>query len=371
MLRTPLRDWHHAHSGRMVEFAGWEMPIQYTSIVEEHTAVRQRVGLFDIAHMGRVFFSGPDAMSFLDHLLTNDVTKLKVGQVRYSLICNRAGGILDDVLIYYLERGIYMLVVNASNRRKILDWIEHHMEGYTLSAADETESRCMFAVQGPRAIDVLGGLTDVGLAEMKYYSVNVGKVAGANAIISRTGYTGEDGFELCCDNADAVRLWSALLEAAAPLGGMPVGLGARDSLRLEAKLPLYGNDLDDDHTPLEAGLGWAVKLDGRDFIGAAALRAQQQAGLTRQLVGFRIDEAHRATARHGYPVVDRTRTEGPTQIATVTSGGPGISVGGAIGLAYVPSALAATGTTLTIDCRGKDVPATVVAGKFYKRPSRR
>jgi aminomethyltransferase len=200
------------------------------------------------------------------------------------------------------------------------------------------------------------------LAQMPSFTFTNTEVAGVPCVAARTGYTGEDGFELACDNADAPKLWSALLDAATPLGGLPIGLGARDTLRLESKLPLYGNDLDDDHSPLEAGLGWAVKLEGREFIGAPMLRAQKQKGLERQLVGFKIDESARAIARHGYSVVDRGESVG-----TVTSGGPGICVGGAIGLAYVPARLAAPGTKLTIDCRGKAIEATVVSGKFYKR----
>jgi aminomethyltransferase len=360
MLRTPLRDWHHAHSGRMVEFAGWEMPIQYTSIVEEHTAVRQRVGLFDIAHMGRVFFSGPDAMSFLDHLLTNDVTKLKVGQVRYSLICNRAGGILDDVLIYYLERGIYMLVVNASNRRKILDWIEHHMEGYTLSAADETESRCMFAVQGPRAIDVLGGLTDVGLAEMKYYSVNVGKVAGANAIISRTGYTGEDGFEVIVANEAAIRVWEQVVAAGQAHGLSPCGLGCRDTLRLEAAMPLYGHEMDEATDPYTAGLSFGVRLNKGDFIGRAAIAAVAEQGHHPQRVGLEL--TGKRIAREGALLF-----AGNDQIGRVTSGTFSPTLQRSIAMGYLPSALAGQGTQVEVDIRGKREPAAVVPLPFYKR----
>jgi aminomethyltransferase len=239
------------------------------------------------------------------------------------------------------------------------------LRAHGCDVVDVSDDTALIAVQGPKAIRLVDDLAGGTLGRLTSFTFADAVVAGIACTAARTGYTGEDGFELACRNADAPQLWTALLEAATPLGGLPIGLGARDTLRLESRLPPYGNDLDDDHTPLEAGLGWAVKLDNRDFIGASVLRAQKAAGVTRQLVGFKIADDARAIARHGYPVVDRTAE--PHVIGTVTSGGPGICVGGAIGLAYVPSAKAAPGTQLTIDCRGKDVPATVVSGKFYKR----
>jgi aminomethyltransferase len=258
-----------------------------------------------------------------------------------------------------------MVIFNAGNIAKDLAWFREHA-GVGCDVVDVSDETSLIAVQGPKAVGMLDGLSGGQLSQVPTFAFTEAVVAGVPVTAARTGYTGEDGFELACRNGDAVRLWNALVEAALPLGGLPVGLGARDSLRLESKLPLYGNDLDEDHTPLEAGLGWAVKLDKGEFLGAQALRDQKARGLTRQLVGFKIDEASRAIARHGYPVIDAT-TRAP--IGVVTSGGPGIVVGGSIGLAYVPTTHAAAGTQLTIDCRGKDATATVVSGKFYKRPT--
>jgi len=250
----------------------------------------------------------------------------------------------------------------TSNTAKDVEWFRDHASS-DCNVIDVSDDMALIAVQGPKAIAMVDRLAGGQLGGMTSFTFGDAVVAGIACTVARTGYTGEDGFELACANRDAPALWAALLDAATPLGGLPVGLGARDTLRLEAKLPLYGNDLDDDHTPLEAGLGWAVKL-GREFIGARALAEQKSQGLARQLVGFTIAESERAIARHGYSVV-----QDKEPIGSVTSGGPGIMVGGSIGLAYVPTASAAPGTKLTIDCRGKDVPATVVAGKFYKRKS--
>jgi aminomethyltransferase len=275
-----------------------------------------------------------------------------------------SGGVVDDCIFYKRSDDEFFVIVNASNAAKDLEWFREQTRSLC-DVVDVSDQTALIAVQGPKAIAMVDQLAGGKLAALTSFTFADAAVAGVSCVAARTGYTGEDGFELACANADAPRLWTALLDAATPLGGLPIGLGARDSLRLEAKLPLYGNDLDGEHTPLEAGLGWAVKLDNRDFIGASVLRSQKANGLTRQLVGFKIAEDERAIARHGYAVVDRAAS--PAAIGTVTSGGPGICVGGAIGLAYVPTAKAAAGTQLTIDCRGRDVPATVVSGKFYKR----
>jgi aminomethyltransferase len=368
--KTPLWEAHKQLGARLIDFGGWEMPVQYPAgMIKEHRAVREAVGLFDVSHMGEVFLRGPRVREAVERLTTNAVASAPVGKAVYTLLCVQSGGVVDDCIFYKYSDEEFLVIVNASNTAKDLE----HFREQTRSlcdVVDVSDQKALIAVQGPKAIAMVDTLASGTLAGLTSFTFTDTEVAGVPCIAARTGYTGEDGFELCCANADAPRLWAALLEAATPLGGLPIGLGARDSLRLEAKLPLYGNDLDEDHTPLEAGLGWAVKLDGRDFIGAAALRQQKQAGLTRKLAGFKIDEGQRAIARHGYAVVDRTVTEGSPVIGTVTSGGPGICVGGAIGLAYVPAAKAAPGSTLTIDCRGKDVPATVIEGKFYKRPAR-
>jgi glycine cleavage system T protein (aminomethyltransferase) len=361
--KTPLWDAHKQLGARLIDFGGWDMPVSYPAgTIKEHKAVREAVGLFDVSHMGEVFLRGPAAGATVDRLCTNAVAAAPVGKAVYTLLCRPSGGVVDDCIFYKRADDDYMVIVNASNTAKDVEWFREHASS-DCDVVDVSDDMALIAVQGPKAIAMVDRLANGRLGGMTSFTFGDTEVAGIACTAARTGYTGEDGFELACANRDAPALWAALLDAATPLGGLPVGLGARDTLRLEAKLPLYGNDLDDDHTPLEAGLGWAVKL-GREFIGARALADQKAEGLARQLVGFTIAESERAIARHGYAVVlDKA------PIGIVTSGGPGIMVGGSIGLAYVPSAYAATGTKLTIDCRGKDVPATVVAGKFYKRKS--
>ena len=360
--KTPLWDLHKQLGARLIDFGGWDMPVQYTAgTIKEHKAVREAVGLFDVSHMGEVYLRGPNARAQVDRLCSNNVAGAPAGKAVYTLLTRPDGGVVDDCIFYKKSDEEFFVIVNASNTAKDLEWFREHVT-FPCDVVDVSDETALIAVQGPKAVGMVDALAGGTLAQMPSFTFADATVAGVACIAARTGYTGEDGFELACANADAPRLWMALMEAAKPLGGLPIGLGARDSLRLEAKLPLYGNDLDDDHTPLEAGLGWAVKLDGREFFGAPRLREQKAKGLERQLVGFKIAEDQRAIARHGYPV-----KAGGEQIGVVTSGGPGICVGGAIGLAYVPTAFAAAGTQLTIDCRGKDVPATVVSGKFYKR----
>jgi aminomethyltransferase len=305
---------------------------------------------------------GDGARAAVDRVTSNAVAAAPVGKAVYTLLCHPSGGVVDDCIFYKRGDREYFVIVNASNTAKDLAWLRDHATNTACTLDDQSDHTALIAVQGPKAVAMVDGLADARVSELPSFAFRRAAVCGVDCMVARTGYTGEDGFELACAAADAVRLWGGLVDAARPLGGLPVGLAARDTLRLESKLPLYGNDLDDDHTPLEAGLGWAVKLD-RDFIGADALRAQKAAGLTRQLVGFKIADDVRAIARHGYAIVDAAGA----QVGVVTSGGPGICVGGAIGLAYVPSAMAAAGTQLAIDCRGKTTPATVVSGKFYKR----
>jgi aminomethyltransferase len=365
--RTPLWEVHKQLGARLIDFGGWDLPVAYAAgTIKEHAAVRSAVGLFDVSHMGEVVLRGPRVREAVDQLTTNAVASAIPGKAVYTLLCRPSGGIVDDCIFYKRSDTEFFVIVNASNTAKDLEWFREHTHSLC-DIEDQSDATALIAVQGPKAValvDQLAGGTLTGLASFTFASATV---AGVPCFAARTGYTGEDGFELACASTDAVKLWSALMENLPP-GGLPIGLGARDTLRLESRLPLYGNDLDDDHTPLEAGLGWAVKLD-HEFIGAPALREQKQRGLERQLVGFKIPTEARTIARHGYAVVDRSRGTGEAAvIGTVTSGGPGLSVGGAVGMAYVPSALAKPGTQLTIDCRGKDVAATVVAGKFYKRP---
>ncbi len=369
-LRTPLYDAHKALGARMIDFGGWDLPVSYPAgTLKEHKAVREAVGLFDVSHMGEAWLRGPGATATVARLTTNDVGGAAPGKAVYTLLCRPDGGIVDDCIFYKRSDTEYFVIVNASNTAKDLAWMREHL-GAGCELEDVSAATALVAVQGPRAValvDRLGRTAagDGALAALPGFGFADATVAGVACLAARTGYTGEDGFELACAADAAPRLWAALLEAGAGDGVQACGLGARDSLRLEARLPLYGNDLDDTTSPLEAGLGWAVKLDKGDFLGRDALIAQKAQGLRRTLAGFRIDD--RATARHGYAVVDRGRPDGEQVIGTVTSGGPGISVPGSIGLAYVPPAAAAAGATLTIDCRGRDVPATVVKGKFYKR----
>ena len=349
----------------MIDFGGWDMPVSYPAgTIKEHKAVREAVGIFDVSHMGEAWLRGPRATEAVQRLTTNDVGGAPAGKAVYTLLCRPDGGIVDDCIFYKQSDTEYFVIVNASNTAKDLAWMREQV-GAIVEIEDVSAETALIAVQGPRAIGLVDRMAGGGLAGMGSFTWTRATVGGVAVTAARTGYTGEDGFELACSNQDAPRLWAALLESGAADGIQACGLGARDSLRLESRLPLYGNDLDDTTSPLEAGLGWAVKLDKGDFLGRDALRAQKEHGLRRTLVGFRIDE--RAIARHGYPVVDRSLPEGQQVIGTVTSGGPGISVTGAIGLAYLPPERSAAGTTLTIDCRGKDVAATVVKGKFYKR----
>jgi aminomethyltransferase len=361
MLRTVCYPWHVAHGGRMVDFAGWEMPVQYTSIVEEHQAVRRAVGLFDIAHMGRIKFSGPDACALLAHLLTNDVTKLQPGEIRYSLVTNEAGGILDDVLVYRFEP-FYYLVVNASNREKIVDWIVQHKHRFNAHVEDQTLATFMLAVQGPLALDVLHPHVNVELANLKYYSGCEAMVFGRPALVSRTGYTGEDGFEIVVASSDGPDVWHRLVTDGKEMNLVACGLGARDTLRLEAGMPLYGHELSEAIDPLTAGLSWAVKLKGEDFVGKAALAAIKSGGLHRERVG--IELAGRRIAREGAALFLDGR-----QIGQITSGTFSPTLQKPIAMAYIDKGAAAVGQPIEVDIRGKREPATLVSLPFYRRPA--
>jgi aminomethyltransferase len=366
LKKTPLWDAHKRLGAKLIDFGGWHMPVSYPAgTIKEHKAVRSALGLFDVSHMGEAYFRGPRAREVVAKLTTNAVESAPIGKAVYTLLCYPNGGVVDDCIFYKRADDDFMVIFNAGNLEKDLAWFREHT-GNACELTNVSDETALIAVQGPKAVPVLDRLAGGTLAAVPTFAFTDATVAGVKCIAARTGYTGEDGFELACNNADATKLWDALVEAATPEGGLPVGLGARDSLRLESKLPLYGNDIDADHTPLEAGLGWAVKLDKGEFLGAPVLREQKAKGIARQLVGFKIDEAARAIARHGYNIIDRSK--GSETIGTVTSGGPGIIVGGSIGLAYVPVDYAKAGTQLTIDCRGKDATATVVSGKFYKRP---
>ncbi|MEX0717000.1 MAG: glycine cleavage system aminomethyltransferase GcvT [Planctomycetaceae bacterium] len=360
MLRTACHDWHAAHGGRMVDFAGWQMPVQYTTIVEEHHAVRRAAGLFDIAHMGRLKFSGPDACACLDRLLTNDVTGMEVGRIRYSLVCNERGGILDDVLVYRFTEH-YLLVVNASNRLKIIDWVEEHIGGCDVRFEDQTFDHFMCAIQGPRAIEILDPLVDSHhIDDTAYYWGSEGSVLNVPARVSRTGYTGEDGFEVIIPAEHGPRLWETLIDRGRAQGLLPTGLGCRDTLRLEAAMPLYGHEMDETIDPYTAGLGFGVKLNAGDFIGREALVAAKERKDRPKRVGLEL--AGRRIAREGALLF-----AGEQEIGKVTSGTFSPTLERPIAMGYVPAEFAAAGTAVEVDIRGKREQAKVVALPFYKR----
>jgi aminomethyltransferase len=355
-LRTPLYDWHVGHGGRMVEFSGWDMPVQYSSIIEEHHAVRTAAGLFDISHMGRLSFAGPDALAFLQQVYTNNAATMKDGQARYGLICNPQGGIRDDVLVYRWPYG-WAMVVNASNRGKIVDWLGEHKGAHKVEIQDQTTTTCMLAVQGPQALALCRGLTEADAEQLAYYHATPTRFRGAGCVVSRTGYTGEDGIEIMASAAQARELWEELIRR----GAKPCGLGARDTLRLEAAMPLYGHELNEEIDPFQAGLGWAVKMDKGDFIGRdALLRRREDASLPRR-VGLEL--AGRRAAREGAAVLCDGRIVGRVTSGTVTP-----TLNKAIALAYVDPAHAAAGTPCTVDIRGKTEEARVVPLPFYRRP---
>jgi aminomethyltransferase len=365
LLQTPLHDWHAAHDGRMVEFGGWSMPVQYTGIVEEHLATRDVCGVFDISHMGRLRFDGPAAVRLLDSLLTRRVDNIPLGRIRYSLVTNEAGGVLDDVLVYRLQEpggaDYCLLVVNASNRQKIVDWVTPRLaEAGPVTMRDLTRETGMIAVQGPAALKILSHLTEVDLPSMKYYSAVHGQIAGAKALISRTGYTGEDGVELTVLSANVEPAWEAVLAAGRAAGAVPVGLGARDTLRLEAAMPLYGHELTEEIAPYQAGLDFAVDLDGRQFPGRDALATiRSDVNLPRR-VG--LECAAGRVPREGYPVLRDGK-----QVGHVTSGTFSPTLDVPIAMAYVEPAASAVGSEVTIDVRGRPQAARVVQLPFYTR----
>ena len=361
---TPLHARHLALGARMMPFAGWDMPVQYGGIAEEHHAVRTAAGLFDVSHMGEVEIAGEDALAAVQHITSNDVRKVQPGRAQYSALTTPEGTVVDDLLVYQLAAGHYLLVINAANIAKDVAWIRRHIEGIGDAVAVDASSRyALIALQGPRAAETLQPLTAVELDGIEYYTFAHGEVAGVRATISRTGYTGEDGFELFVPPGQAAAVWSALLDAGRGHGLRPAGLGARDTLRLEAGLRLYGNDMDEKTTLLEAGLGWTVGWDKESFIGREALLAQKRTGPSRKLVGFEMLD--RGIARHDHAVY-----AGSERVGRVTSGTRTPYLEKAIGMAYVPVELAARDTELSIDVRGRRLRARVVRMPFYRRPSR-
>jgi len=364
LKKTPLNEMHRELGGKMVDFGGWDMPVQYPAgVIEEHVATRTRAGLFDVSHMGEVWVEGPDAIPFVNRLTTNDVTKLIDGQAHYSALTNDSGGVVDDLLVYRFGPEKLLLVVNAGTTDKDWDWITSHKGNENIALRNASAEYCQIAVQGPEALGIVQKLTDTRLDEIKYYHFATGKVDGIDSIISRTGYTGEDGFEVYAAPQFAVQLWNKFLEIGnfGKTGGiLPAGLAARNTLRLESGMSLYGHELSDTITPLEAGLGWITKLQKGDFTGSEALKKKKEEGLKRKLVGFEMKD--KGIARDDFDVYINGQKAG-----YVTSGSPAPFLKKNIGLAFVPVDFANVGQEITIDVRGKHLIAEVVPTPFYKR----
>ncbi len=362
LKKTPLHAAHVALGARMVPFGGWDMPVEYSGIVNEHNTVRAAAGLFDVSHMGEIEIAGKDALAAVQHLTSNDAAKLQVNQAQYSALTTPQGTFVDDLLVYRFAPSHFLLVVNAGNIQKDHAWIaEHAKAAGDVAVVNSSERYALIAVQGPRARGILQSLTGVDLAATKYYWFAHGEIAGVRGTISRTGYTGEDGFEVFVPPQMAARVWDALLDAGKGVGLIPCGLGARDTLRLEASMRLFGNDIDESTSVLEADLNWIVGWNKTEFIGHEALRREKAAGVKRVIVGFAMVD--RAIARHGHVVM-----RGDEQMGIVTSGTQTPFLKKAIGMAYVPLHMSKLGTELEIDIRGRRAKAIVVQMPFYKRP---
>jgi aminomethyltransferase len=361
LKKTPLNEQHRELGGKMVDFGGWDMPVQYEAgVIAEHMATREKAGLFDVSHMGEIWVEGEDAIAFVNRITTNNVTKLVDGQAHYSALTNERGGVVDDLLVYRFDEGKLLLVVNASTTEKDWDWITSQVKDEAITLTNASADYCQIAVQGPLAREIAQKFTDVNLSEIKYYHFTVGTFDGVDAIISRTGYTGEDGFEVYANREHAVKLWNDLLEYGERFGILPAGLAARNTLRLESAMSLYGHELSDEISPLEAGLGWICKLNKGDFVGREPMAKLKEEGLKRKLVGFEMVD--KGIARDEMDVY-----VGDEKVGVVTSGSPAPFLKKNIGLAFVPTEFAKTGQEITIDVRGKKLAARVVPTPFYKR----
>lgn len=359
LKETPLADVHRLMGARMIPFAGWNMPVQYSGILSEHQAVRAAAGLFDLSHMGELWITGPQALENIQRLATNDVRTLKPGTAQYTFLTNSAGGIVDDLIVYCVSEEEYLLVVNAANTQKDHHWISENLKG-TATLTDRSSETALIAIQGPNTVQVLQALTDAHLGSMQSFHFVHTRVAGSEVILSRTGYTGEDGFECMMASGDARSVWEQLLTHGREYGLIPVGLGARDTLRLEARLPLYGNDLTDETSPIEAGLGFFVKFDKGPFIGREALLQQKEAGPSRRLVGFVMEE--KGIPRHGYSIC----TQDGSPIGVVTSGSFAPSLGREIGMGYVESPYTQADTEIWVRIRSKSLRARIIRGRFLQ-----
>jgi len=362
MKTTALTETHIALGAKMVPFAGYNMPVQYQGINSEHETVRHAVGIFDVSHMGEFILKGEKALDLIQKVASNDASKLSDGQVQYSCLPNENDGIVDDLLIYRIDDKTYMLVVNASNIEKDFNWISRYNE-YNVEIKDISERTSLLAVQGPKAAETLQPLTDIALADMPYYTFKKGKFAGVdNVLVSATGYTGSGGFEIYFENSHASHIWNEIFKAGEPCGIKPIGLGARDTLRLEMGFSLYGSDIDDTTSPIEAGLSWITKFN-KEFVNSTALEKQKKEGVERKLIGFEMLE--RGIPRQGYEITD---AEGEV-IGMVTSGTQSPSLQKAIGLGYVKTSFSKEGTEIFIRIRGSEVKARIVKPPFYKKQS--
>ena len=358
---TALEATHIEMGAKMVPFAGYNMPVQYSGLKNEHHAVREAAGMFDVSHMGEFFVEGPDALPFLQKVTSNDVSKLLPGKIQYSCMPNEEGGIVDDLLVYCFSNEHFLLVVNASNMEKDWNHLMQYTAGFDVTMRNDSDAYSLLAVQGPKATEILQSLTGVDLAEIKYYHFVIGEMAGiADVIISATGYTGAGGFELYVFNQDAKKLWDAVMAAGEPHGLLPAGLGARDTLRLEMGMCLYGNDIDDTTSPLEAGLGWITKFT-KEFVSSEKFAVQKEAGVSQKLVGFEMID--RGIPRHGYEIADLAGNV----IGRVTSGTNSPTTGKNIGMGYVPVALAEEGSEFAVVIREKLIKAQVVKLPFVKK----
>jgi glycine cleavage system T protein (aminomethyltransferase) len=363
MKTTKFHDRHKALGAKMIEFFGWEMPVEYRGIIEEHLAVRNRAGLFDVSHMGEIIVEGRDAMAFVQHLTPNDASRLRINQAQYTALTTPQGTFIDDMLVYCLAPGRYLLVVNAANADKDFAWVEGHRPGFSVAVENASDRYSQLALQGPAAEKILQPLTDIPLAQLKSFSAAAGKVAGIEALVSRTGYTGEDGFEVYTTSPEPRGLWDGIMDQGKDHGILPIGLGARDTLRLEATLMLYGNDIDETTTVLEADLKWIVKFKKGDFLGKEVLEHQLAEGIKRRLAGFELVD--RGIPRPHYPVFARGQAVGQ-----VTSGTFSPFLKKSIGLTYLPFDLTAPGTDIEIGIRDKRAKGKVVPTPFYRRPEK-
>ncbi len=363
MKRTRFYDRHKALGARMIEFAGWEMPVEYAGIIEEHLAVRTRAGLFDVSHMGEIIVDGKDALAFVQHLTSNDASHLQINHAQYSALTTPQGTFVDDLLVYMLAPGRYLLVVNAANVDKDFAWVAGRQSGFSVGVQNASDEHSQLALQGPLAEEILQPLTDIPLAQLNPFWFSQGRVAGIDALVSRTGYTGEDGFEIYTTSPEPSVLWDGIMDRGKGRGIRPIGLGARDTLRLEAKLMLYGNDIDETTTVLEADLKWIVKFKKGDFLGKEVLERQLAEGLKRKIAGFEIVD--RGIPRPHYPVY-----AGGQQVGQVTSGTFSPFLKKSIGLTYLPVELGDPGTEIEIGIRDKRAKAKVVPTPFYRRPEK-